>query len=449
VDPVVHYLHHGGFEGRNPGPCFDSAFYLACYPDVRTSGLNPLVHFILHGKKEGRLSQPEMSLTQTPAYKEGFPDNNFPVKPELNPYDNGNISGDLYLISQSGLFDADYYLRSNEDIRASSVNPMEHFYFQGWREGRSPSQAFDTQYYLAANEDVRVLGINPLVHYINSGKAEGRLPKAFEFKEELCLNMSDISDLGKTELAQTDLKIAVVCHLFYPEMAVEFIRYFKNITFPFDLYITTTHLHEESVRALFAMEFPDIETMVLAINNRGRDIAPFIALLKPHLMQYDLVCKVHSKRSGHNLNLQGWRTFLLDQLLGNSLIINRIVTEFVQNPQLGMIWPVAYPYIVYLGLDTGWGPLPSSDNNFRAASVFFSELQLEELQQDFVFPLGSMFWFRPKALALIVEKNIEIHHFEDEENQTDGTLAHALERLLGVISRRAGFETRTVFFPQK
>jgi len=329
------------------------------------------------------------------------------------------------------------------------MDPIEHYLLYGGFEGRNPGPYFDTQYYLAENEDVRTSGINPLVHYINSGKAEGRLPKTFEYKEELCLNKADISDLGKTEIAQADLKIAVVCHLFYPEMAAEFIRYFKNITFPFDLYITTIHLHEESIRALFAIEFPDVETMVLANKNKGRDIAPFIALLKPHLMKYDLVCKVHSKLSGHNLNLQGWRTFLLDQLLGNSLIINRIVVEFIRNPQLGMIWPVAYPYIVYLGLDTGWGPIPSRDNNFRAASVFFSELQLEEIRQDFVFPLGSMFWFRPNALALIVEKSIEIHHFEDEDNQTDGTLAHALERLFGIISSKAGFETRTVFFPQK
>nr|WP_067295818.1 hypothetical protein [Marinobacterium profundum] len=53
-EPVRHYLKFGGFEGRNPGPDFDSAFYLRLYPDVRESGMNPLVHYLKFGKDEGR-----------------------------------------------------------------------------------------------------------------------------------------------------------------------------------------------------------------------------------------------------------------------------------------------------------------------------------------------------------------------------------------------------------
>ena len=58
VDPVLHYLRHGGFEGRNPGPHFDGDWYLSAYKDVKKSGINPLVHYLKHGKAEGRLKQP-------------------------------------------------------------------------------------------------------------------------------------------------------------------------------------------------------------------------------------------------------------------------------------------------------------------------------------------------------------------------------------------------------
>jgi hypothetical protein len=54
--PAVHYLYHGGREGRAAGPLFDSAFYLARYPDVLQSELNPLVHFLQSGRAEGRLA---------------------------------------------------------------------------------------------------------------------------------------------------------------------------------------------------------------------------------------------------------------------------------------------------------------------------------------------------------------------------------------------------------
>jgi diadenosine tetraphosphate (Ap4A) HIT family hydrolase len=54
VDPALHYVAHGGQEGRNPSPRFDSARYLSRYPDVANSGENPLVHYLTHGRAEGR-----------------------------------------------------------------------------------------------------------------------------------------------------------------------------------------------------------------------------------------------------------------------------------------------------------------------------------------------------------------------------------------------------------
>lgn len=54
ANPARHYLLMGGFEGRNPGPGFDSAYYLAHNPDVVESGINPLVHYLKFGEKEQR-----------------------------------------------------------------------------------------------------------------------------------------------------------------------------------------------------------------------------------------------------------------------------------------------------------------------------------------------------------------------------------------------------------
>jgi len=59
-DPAMHYLTHGGQEGRAAGPYFCSLHYMNYYPDVRTSGLNPLVHYIRSGQREGRLTFPAM-----------------------------------------------------------------------------------------------------------------------------------------------------------------------------------------------------------------------------------------------------------------------------------------------------------------------------------------------------------------------------------------------------
>nr|WP_298249120.1 class I SAM-dependent methyltransferase [uncultured Halomonas sp.] len=53
-EPLAHYLMYGGFEGRDPGPDFDSHFYLQRYADVRDKGANPLVHYLRHGQQEQR-----------------------------------------------------------------------------------------------------------------------------------------------------------------------------------------------------------------------------------------------------------------------------------------------------------------------------------------------------------------------------------------------------------
>lgn len=54
ANPARHYLLMGGFEGRNPSPGFDSAYYLAHNPDVVESGINPLIHYLKFGEKEQR-----------------------------------------------------------------------------------------------------------------------------------------------------------------------------------------------------------------------------------------------------------------------------------------------------------------------------------------------------------------------------------------------------------
>jgi len=49
-----HYMAHGAFERRSPGPDFDAAWYLDTNPDVARAGENPLLHYLLFGRIEGR-----------------------------------------------------------------------------------------------------------------------------------------------------------------------------------------------------------------------------------------------------------------------------------------------------------------------------------------------------------------------------------------------------------
>ena len=69
-------------------------------------------------------------------------------------------------VTNSGLFDPSYYLKTNPDVAAAGVNPLMHFLKQGWTEGRDPNPLFDTSYYLETNPDVAAGGLNPLMHFL-------------------------------------------------------------------------------------------------------------------------------------------------------------------------------------------------------------------------------------------------------------------------------------------
>jgi glycosyltransferase involved in cell wall biosynthesis len=68
---LLHYIRHGGKEGRTPNPLFDSEWYLRSYPDVAANGTNPLFHYIKYGQFEGRNPGPHFSTVK---YLEMYPD---------------------------------------------------------------------------------------------------------------------------------------------------------------------------------------------------------------------------------------------------------------------------------------------------------------------------------------------------------------------------------------
>ena len=72
------------------------------------------------------------------------------------------------------MFDTNYYLQHNPDVKAAAIDPLLHYEQYGWKEGRDPSAQFSTSKYLAANADVKAAGLDPLVHYEQHGIQEGR-----------------------------------------------------------------------------------------------------------------------------------------------------------------------------------------------------------------------------------------------------------------------------------
>jgi hypothetical protein len=83
---------------------------------------------------------------------------------------------EAYIITQSGLFDEEYYRERYSDVGTSRLSALAHFVLKGAREWRSPHPLFDSAWYSAQSTDVAASGTNPLLHYLFKGAREQRDP---------------------------------------------------------------------------------------------------------------------------------------------------------------------------------------------------------------------------------------------------------------------------------
>lgn len=393
---------------------------------------------------------------------------------------------DAIKVARSGEFDARYYLLHNDDVRRADWDPLRHYMRFGWKEGRDPSSRFSTSFYLQNNADVRQSGMNPLLHYVRFGKKEGRQPKEASLpirrqarshpssralvktlrrvyfrlpltpaqrarlQRFLTARFPNLLHSAHAALAQSpgttgfvpgsmvDMdtvprlasfsgKIAVHVHIYYEDLIPEFAPYLKNIPFKFDLFISViTEAAALACREVFA-GLPKLRKLTIqVVPNRGRDLSPFVVAFGPQLRNYDIVAHFHTKKSLYNEGAtEGWREYLLRELLGSSDRIQQIFSLLTDETPFGMVYPQTY-HLVFYQAHTWLA-------NRALAERWAGSLGLNALPRGyFDFPAGSMFWARAEALAPLFEAGITLEDFPPESGQTDGTLAHTLERMLGV-----------------
>ena len=231
------------------------------------------------------------------------------------------------------------------------------------------------------------------------------------------------------------VRVAVVIHMYYSDLAPEFYESLRNIIEPFDLYLTTPFEHE--VPGL-VNQFADLAASVnvSVSENRGRDIGPFIALLRDSEFDgYDAVLKLHSKKSRYSTLGDQWRQELVGSLVGTSLKAMKSINLLrngagIVGQQDGYLtdprfWGANQPTVTRLLRETG-----SIGEDEDAELGFFA---------------GSMFWFNPRALERLRHLSYAQLDFEPEQGVQDGSLAHAIERTFGPASRALGFKSTTIY----
>jgi hypothetical protein len=230
--------------------------------------------------------------------------------------------------------------------------------------------------------------------------------------------------------------IAIVVHIYYEDTWRDISGALGSLTVPFDLIVTTVPGRERLIDAI-RLDFPDAEIEVM--ENRGRDIRPFLVLLESgRLDRYRYVCKVHGKKSmdGGRKSYMGaiWRRRLLFDLLGAPGLADAIVDMFERDPSVGMIGPRAYR----LPREDYSEELSFSAN--RAMTLELAErmgVPRDRFQLDFFG--GTMFWVRPEALKPLRDLRLS-SAIPEEKGLLDGSPGHAIERVFSTSVVTAGYK---------
>ncbi|MFH5926978.1 rhamnan synthesis F family protein [Roseomonas xinghualingensis] len=225
-------------------------------------------------------------------------------------------------------------------------------------------------------------------------------------------------------------RVAVICHLFHPEIGAEVRAYLRNLPVPANLFLSTdTEAKAAVIRATFA-DWQEGSVDVRVMPNRGRDIAPKLVGFADAHVGHDLVLHLHSKRSDHATFLAPWRSFLYENLLGSRAVVSSILDAFARLPKLGMVAPQHYGSIRRW---LGWNGNYTTARDLAARmGVTLSPIRALD------FPSGSMFWARPAALQPLLDLNLSFEDFPTEGAQLDHTPAHAIERLYFLACERSG-----------
>ena len=136
-----------------------------------TGNTDNITHFITEGYNKGYTLNEDIENIKKGDIWQYLLDNteddtfNYESIPALDVKD----SREYNILSEDTLFDIEYYLRCNNDVKEANVDPISHYLTNGYKEGRNPSQEFNSNDYLRKHPHIT---INPLIDYIMHDKLE-------------------------------------------------------------------------------------------------------------------------------------------------------------------------------------------------------------------------------------------------------------------------------------
>jgi hypothetical protein len=467
-DPFYHYVTTGWREGCNPNPLFDGAWYMKQASGGKPLSPDPLSHYIHVGGREfdpHPVFKAKYFLSKL-AEREQRSSTNllqlyFTSQSHISPcplFDQKRFADDLSVdgmervpalvaflegatngLDPHPFFSQKYYRKAAGLTGHGSAEPLTHYLSSGWKEGHSPHPLFDSLFYAA--QYPQAAEQDPLTHYLLAGQYEGNSPRPPDVAEPPTHHLPGtrhVLPVSRTRVVigepagGTEELIGVFAHIFYSEMTEELIGFTNNINRQHCvIYISTdTPSKAREIELLFQRNSRH-PFEIRIFENRGRDLAPMIVGYADRLREVTYGLHIHTKKSPHYADgFDIWRHYLLTETLGSEELVENIL-GLLANEGIGAVVPDHFQpirdKIQWFG-------------NFAMTAAMLS-LVSETLTRGHLldFPSGSMFWFRTDALRKLLSLDLQFYHFDPEQGQVDGTLAHAVERCILYFVEAAGY----------
>jgi glycosyltransferase involved in cell wall biosynthesis len=330
---------------------------------------------------------------------------------------------DFITLRDDPLFDENILLQSGSTI-ATRQEAIRHFLAKWVAVGtsRRPCAGFHPHIYVDENSDrYDTAVVNPLAHFIRSGKPNG------PWRHEV------IIPGGERPVKVSGLRTGLHGHFHYPELATDFLHKLSCNHSPCDLMLSTDTEAKASLLHSVTADYQRGKVLIRVVPNRGRNIGPFLTAFNDIFSAYDLVGHLHGKRSPFDLTLgEAWREFLWQNLLGNlHPMMDIIFDRFATDSGLGLVF-AEDPHL------NDW------DDNREIVKGLAERMGIKApLPPSFEFPNGAMFWCRPVALKPLFSLRLAWNDYPEEPVPYDGTILHAIERLLPLVVHNAGYRYAT------
>ncbi len=235
-------------------------------------------------------------------------------------------------------------------------------------------------------------------------------------------------------------RILIALHLHYIDTVKSYIKFAEAIPSYIDIIFTVSDKKVKKI--LYNTDFVNRRNCkIIEKQNRGRDISAILVACRAEVLKYDYICFLHDKKekkSEYEKDIKTWVRCLWENMIGSAEYIENVITLFLKNPDLGLLVP-PFPISEHLSIlySDVWGDDYSLTKELIDKMGLICDLSVEKQP----ITLGTVFWARVSALRKLFEIDWQYESFDEEPLKDDGTISHAIERVLAYVAQDAGFNT--------